>query len=168
MSKMEGREVTELEALAHRMKRNGRKHIKEALRLQAANDLATYGVAIGGGAIMALAAGLALNNRPPELIEFCILLLSSALTLLGIWQAVWKPGERALRHRMWSAQFSALEADCKAAAKNQNLKAFQELTQRALILCSVTDLIPERFWRPDDRFNTNGENQQGGTSKPVR
>jgi hypothetical protein len=137
---------TELETLRIRFDRNSHGHLTQALRLQYFNYWATFITTIGGVIAMALGAALLTSADANYCAVVSITVVSSIITLIGVMQAVWKPGERSLRHQGWGARFAALEQDCESTAKGLGSKTLQQIIDDEREISSQVDLVPESIW----------------------
>ena len=84
-------------------------HIAQALRLQTLHDISTFVATIGGAAVMAASAVILGASKPIREIEIALAIIGAVITLVGVWQAVWRPGERSLDHKRWAARFTIIE-----------------------------------------------------------
>jgi len=136
----------ELIAVQARLDRNAHGHIRQALELQHLDNLATFVSTIGGVIAMALSAaflGEAISSRWAALL---LVIVSGLITLVSVMQAIWKPGERARRHKDWSVKFAGLESDCDLALRGTGSKDIGQILAEVGLLSSQVDLVPDRLW----------------------
>ena len=117
----------EIAALRRRADRNAHGHIAQALRLQTLHDISTFVATIGGAAVMAASAVILGASKPIREIEIALAIIGAVITLVGVWQAVWRPGERSLDHKRWAARFTIIEDDCRQLACGAGSKGLAEL-----------------------------------------
>jgi hypothetical protein len=139
-------ESRELEAVRLRVDRNSHGHIRQALRLQRLNDLATFATAIGGIAAMALSAAFLGNSISDQWAALSLAFVSGIITLISVMQAIWRPGERARRHQDWSLKFSEIENDCRLVQCGVRAKSLEQILAEVELVYEQVDLIPERVW----------------------
>lgn len=139
--------ISELVALQRRLDRNVHGHILQALELQSLNDLATFVTTIGGVVAMTLSAAFLGNSISTKWAAISLALVSGVITLVGVLQSVWKPGERAQRHKIWSAKYASLENDCRLAACGLGSKPIESIMAEIALLSDEVDLVPERLWK---------------------
>lgn len=137
----------EIAALRRRADRNAHGHIAQALRLQTLHDISTFVATIGGVAVMAASAVILGASKPIREIEIALAIIGAVITLVGVWQAVWRPGERSLDHKRWAARFTIIEDDCRQLACGAGSKGLAELLGEFAAAADDADLVAERYWR---------------------
>lgn len=146
----------EIVASRRRADRNAHGHIAQALRLKLLDDVATFVATIGGAVIMAGGAVILGSDHPQHAIEAAIALGGGLITLVGVWQAVWRPGERSRQHKDWAMRFTQVEDDCRLVLCGESQSTPRDLLASLNDLATDADLVAERLWR---RWRATGRRQ---------
>lgn len=142
---------TGLAAIRRRADRKGHAHINFALRLEFFDEVATFCCTVGAGAILALSTYLMGNPDAPRIAEIVVAMLAAVISLIGVWQAVWRPGDRAKRHKAWSGQFFKIKDHCTYSTADGEAPDVVTLLARFQDASADADLIARRIWQ---RSNT--------------
>jgi hypothetical protein len=140
-----------IDGLRLRADRNAHGHIGYALRLQLLDNIATLITAIGG-VIVLVAGSMLLVAGAQHALEVVAAVAGGVITLIGIWQAIWRPGDRSRRHREWSSRYAAVEDACRLALIGNGGQTLETLMAKSNAIFAEADLVPERQWR---RFRTD-------------
>ena len=147
---MNGQEA-EIAAIRRRADRNAHAHIAQALRLKMVDDAATFVAAIGGAAVMGAGALMLGSEAPQRHIEIAIAIGGALITLVGVWQAVWRPGERSRHHKRWAMAFTEIEDECRLVQAGVSDRSARALLNDLLEIATSADLIAEYQWRKTKR-----------------
>jgi hypothetical protein len=147
----------ELEALRVRVDRYARAHIRQALRLGQMNDLATLITVIGGITVLTLSAALFKQTITDHTAATSVMIVSGIITLVSVVQAVWKPGERAIRHKGWSSRYAAIENDCRLALCGRGEKNIAQIMAEVAHILPQIDLVPQHVWERAKRSQKKGK-----------
>ncbi len=139
----------EIAAIRRRADRNAHGHIAHALRLKLADDVATFVATIGGAAVVAASCFLLGTTEPDHRLEGLIAVVGGGITLVGVWQAVWQPGQRARLHKQWANDFTNIEDECRLVLCGQSLQTAADLMVMLQEVNKAADLVAERHWRKD-------------------
>lgn len=134
-------------AIRRRADRKGHAHINYALRLEFFDEAATFCCTVGAGAILALSTYLMGNPDAPRLAEIIVTLIAAAISLIGVWQAVWRPGDRAKNHKAWSERFFKIKDHCSYSTADGEAPDSATLLARYQDASADADLIAKRIWR---------------------
>jgi len=140
-------EMAEINGVKRRADRNSHGHIAHALRLKLLDDVAKFAASLGGALVLVASAVLLGQAEPSRLAEIAVAILGSVITLIAVWEAVWKPGERARRHKDWAEKFAKIEDDCRLLMAGSGHTNVHTLMKEIQNVASEADLVPERHWR---------------------
>lgn len=116
-------------------------------------EFAAFCCSVGLGAIFAQSACFMGRQHVPTAAEIIASAIAAVISLIGVWQAVWRSGDRTKRHKSWSEQIFNIKDHCtykkdlcscnsvKGEAPNDTalFAGFQNIS-------SVADFIARRIW----------------------
>ena len=111
------------------------------------DDIATFIVTIGAASILAGSCILIGAPDPWRPLEIVIAMVGGLITMVGVWQAVWQPGQRARLHKQWSTEFTKIEDESRLVQCGESDQSPAELMAKLRDASAAADLVAERQWR---------------------